>query len=422
VAVVTYQCTVCKRQNNLVQFQQGLDWIGHCNITLGCRGTLYQIEVHPDYVRGQLPASVIGLKNWVQRKVLFNFTQTIPRGTWTITHDLGTLPAVEVYINQPTQTNPTNQIELSPDNYIINYQTDDQLSVTFTGGNTYSGIAQCIARSSNPDLLSPRPQPPTTTTVQTIQLSNEGILTIATRISSVGSAEQVTLDLQYTGSTENVTTDITYATTNVPSDLSPWFDTNIVVLKGKTYTVRTFEIQTGQTASGQVANGSYAQLVDFNSTGQISLPLLNSTPWITQTFVVSGDYTLYFISNVRFNTNVINGGSVTSEPWITSESTYNPATNETTITVTNTITQITNLELSNLQVIQNGNRQIAIGEVIILLGNAPFTIYDKVTDAYVDFASVTATLNPFALFIDGGDLFASPVIEQTIYPPIRAIT
>lgn len=412
MAVITYQCTVCKRQNDLVQNQQGLDWIGHCNITLGCRGTLYQVEVHPDYIRGSIPPSVIGLKNWVQRKVLFNFTQTIARTSWTITHDLGTQPSVEIFVNSPTQTNPKNQVQILPEEII--YNTDDTLTLMFPVA--YSGIAQLIARASNPDILNPRPIPPVVTKPPTIQLSNQGTLTIATRISSVGSPSKVTLTLQYTLGSSTASTDITYTAINIPADTSPWFDTSVVILKGKTYTVRTFNVQTLQTTTGEIATGSWAKLVGFNSVGTIMLPVLNAVLAPTNQFVVANDYSLYFTNNTVFETSGTGGPN--DRPWVVVDSNFDPVTDQTTITVSDSMSG----SFTNAVIVDSGIRQIDPNEVLILLGSTPFTIFDKITNSYVDFTSVNNVANQFDIFFNAGNLFASTAIEQTIYPPIRPVS
>ncbi len=297
MSVVTYQCSTCKRQIDLVQNQQGLEWVGHCNITLGCRGTLYQIDVKPDYTRGVPTPDVQGLKNWVQRKVLFNFTQVVSRNTWIIQHNLGTAPSVVVYINQPTQDNPDAQVEILPEEII--YNTDDQLTLIFP--TQYSGIAQCIARSSNPDLLQPRTVPPVVTEAPTIQLSNQGTLTIATKTSSVGNPTNLSVTLGYKLGSNAVLTEITYTASNVPSNQSPWSDTTTVIIKGKMYNVRSFNIQTAQTVSGEVSNGSTVQLLSINSTGTFNIPVVSVASAPINQFVVAGDYSLYFEENSLFS-------------------------------------------------------------------------------------------------------------------------
>ncbi len=415
MAVVTYQCSVCKRQIGLVQNQQGLEWIGHCNMTLGCRGTLYQINVLPDYIRGVASPDVVGLKNWVQRKVLFNYTQAVARKNWVITHDLGTAPSVVVFVNQPTTENPNNQVEVLPEDII--YNTDDQLTLIFPVA--YAGIAQCIARSSNPDLLAPRPVPPTVTVAPTIQLSNQGTVTIATKISSVGNPTNVSVSLAYTLGSSAVSTDITYTASNVVSNLSPWSDTSTVIIKGKAYSVRSFNVQTAETISGQVSNGSTVQLTSINSTGTFDIPVVSVALTPTNQFVVAGDYSLYFEENSIFQIT----GAVTQSnniPWVAASSIYDPATQQTTITVSNAVTGTFG---PSTKIICSGVRQIAAGEVLILLGSTPFTIFDKITNAYIDFTAVDSASTQFDLFFyNGGDLFADTSIETTVYPPIRSTT
>ena len=197
MAVVGYQCSVCKRTINLIQNKVGLDWIGNCNITLGCRGQLIQQELYLDYTRGSLPDNVVGLKNWTQRQILYNFTQTVDRQNWVITHNLGTLPSVQIYVNVPLSADPTNMVEILPTEII--YNSDDQLTLILP--RAYTGIAQLIARASNPDILNPRPRPAVTSVAPTIQLTNAGLLSIATRISTVGSIAELPIDLEFTPST-----------------------------------------------------------------------------------------------------------------------------------------------------------------------------------------------------------------------------
>lgn len=417
MAVILYQCTKCKRQIGLVQNQEGLEWIGHCNMTLGCRGTLYQVNVLPDFTRGVASPDVAGLKNWVQRKVLFNFTQAVARTNWIIEHDLGTAPSVVVYVNQPTIDNPNNQVEILPEDII--YNTDDQVTLIFP--KAYSGIAQLIARSSNPDILAPRPVPPTVTVPASVQLSNQGVLTIATRVLSIGNPTNVSITLAYTLGSSAITTQETYVASNVPTNLSPWEDTSTVIIKGKSYTVRTFNIQTAATVSGQVSNNSEVQLLSINSTGSFNIPVVSVALAPTNQFVVQGDFSLYFTENSVFQTT--NTGSTANNiPWVAESSIYNPETNQTTITVSNNMSGT--FTIPGTLIVCSGVRQIVPGEVLILLGNSPFTIFDKNPNAYVDFTAVDTPSTQFDLFyhivIQGGDLFAATAIETNVYPPIRS--
>jgi len=417
VAVVGYQCTVCKRTINLVQNKAGLDHIGNCNITLGCRGQLVQQEVYLDYIRGSLPPDVVGLKNWVQRQVLFNFTQTVERQTWVITHNLGTLPSVQVYVNISTSGGGTTLEEILPTEII--YNSDDQLTLILPAA--YSGIAQLIARASNPDILNPRPQPAPVTTSPTIQLTNQGEITIATRVSTIdiplGLVNPVTglpypmagltLTLTYTPSA-GTPLSVTYVASNITSELSPWSDTARVLFQGKVYTVRTFNVQTG---AGAIANGSAVALTN------IALP---NSPIIAvigmnipaNTFTVATDYAEDFTPGTNFVTNP--DGTI----WVVGSSLYDPITNLTTISPAEVIPLTFSLPAT---ILLPGVRQIVPDEVIILLGDSPFTIYDKVVNSYVDMTAVDSVATQFDMYYNAGDLFANTSIEENIYPPLRSV-
>lgn len=57
-------------------------------------------------------------------------------------------------------------------------------------------------------------------------------------------------------------------------------------------------------------------------------------------------------------------------------------------------------------------------DVIILLANAPFEIFDKITDEYVDVMNAT---QPTTFFYDNGEIFGNDNIIKTIYPHIREV-
>jgi hypothetical protein len=418
VAVVAYQCSVCKRTINLIQNKNGLDHIGNCNITLGCRGQLIQQEVYLDYVRGSLPPDVVGLQNWVQRQVLYNFTQTVSRQTWVITHNLGVLPSVQVYVNVPTTANANNMEEILPTEIV--YNTDDQLTLTLPA--SYTGIAQLIARASNPDILNPRPQPAPITTVPTIQLTNAGELTIASRVSTVdiplGLINPTTglpvanaglpLTLTFTPST-GTPISVGYVASNITSELSPWSDTSRVLFMGKVYTVRTFNVQT---SASTISNGSAVSLTGISLPSSITIPIV-SVDTAGNTFTVSGDYVEDFTPGTNFLTD--NGAGALN--WSVGSSLYDPTTNETTISPVGTISSFS---LPGT-IVLSGSREVVEGEIIILLGNSPYTIYDKITNSYIDITAVDTTATQFDLYYNAGNLVADTSIEQTVYPPLRSV-
>jgi len=284
-----------------------------------------------DYSRGSIPDDVVGLDNWRQRTVLYNHIQTIERSTWNVNHNLGTYPSVSVFVNRPTTTDPSNQEEITPTDII----TVDSNNLKLVFDRAWSGIAQVVARQSDPNIL----QPVTTTTstiATTQQISNLGEITLATRVATVGEPSIVDVKLTF-DSTQGTTNILTYAADNQPSTNSAWSDTNKVIIKGKIYTIRSFNGITSEMTAGTIGNGS--------------------------TF--------------RFSQIDKNDGA--------------------------------------------GFVDIQSEEVLILLSSSPFGPYDKITTEYVDVSNITSVLNPFALFYDTGEFFASVDVINNTYPPIRSI-
>lgn len=250
MAIVVYKCDVCKREKEFIRNTTGLDTTRNCSITHGCRGNLYQLRLLPDYIRGSFPDDVTGLDNWLQRKVLHNHSQAIERDVWTITHNLGTLPAVQIFVNRPIEGDESNTEELLPEKTTI--IDDNTISVSFD--RPWAGFAQLVARQSDPDLLNPSVNEKSEeSTFQ--QISNGGEISIATRISTVGTAPTSNVRLMFRTS-QGSTPLISYAADDQPSLLSAWNDFDIVVIKGKIYTIRSFNAITSEMISGIIGNGS----------------------------------------------------------------------------------------------------------------------------------------------------------------------
>jgi len=217
MAIVVYKCDVCKRDIELEQNLKGLENIQRCTITHGCRGKLYQTKVLPDYVRGRLPDQVAGLDDWRQRSVLYNHEQTIERDNWLVNHNLGTFPSVSVFVNVPTNDDPDNQEEIIPTDTII--IDSDNLLLKFD--LAVSGLAQLVARQSDPDLLRPFVGLNISTDVLQ-QLSLNGDISIATRISTTGEEAEVEVAVEYT-TTANTTVPTTYtADSETNASDAPW--------------------------------------------------------------------------------------------------------------------------------------------------------------------------------------------------------
>lgn len=261
MAVVVYKCDVCKRETEKRRNPAGLETIQRCTITHGCRGKLYQERVLLDFIRGQLPDSVSGLDDWISRKVLHNHQQTIEQLEWTIPHNMGINPVVSVFVDRPTQANPTNQEEITPQDVVI--VDDNTIKLVFE--REYSGIAQLIARQSDPDLLNP-PARIVETAAESNQFSHSGEVTIATLISSIGEEPSINLNIAYT--TSNVAPVIVaYTADDQPNINSPWVDYNKVVIRGKMFTVRSYSGLVPEMTNGVIGNGSTFRFIGIDPDG-----------------------------------------------------------------------------------------------------------------------------------------------------------
>lgn len=252
MAIVVYKCDVCKRAKEFQQNIEGLEKVQRCTITHGCRGKLFQLEVLADYVRTSIPDRVLGLDDWQQRKVLYNHVQSIARDSWVIEHNLGTFPSISVFVNIPIEGNPENIEEIVPTDTII--VDDDNIILQFD--RPWSGLAQLVARQSDPNLLKPFTRPIDLGVQELQQLSNNGEIAIATRIESVGVCENVDLVVKYI-TTQNTIVENTYsASDNLLNSTSSWRDFDIVLIKGKLYTVRSYQGIYSDMLDETVASGS----------------------------------------------------------------------------------------------------------------------------------------------------------------------
>ena len=261
MAIVTYKCDTCKREIELQRNIYGLETPQRCTITHGCRGKLYQLNLQRDFIRGKIPARVSGLDDWQQRKVLYDHSQAIERDEWNIEHNLGNSVSVSVFVDRPTEDDPTNRDEIEPDDILI--VSPDEITLVFS--RPYSGIAKLVDRASDPQLLNP------TVTQQveaaaTQQISNLGEITIATRIATVGHKTDVGVQLTY--NTPQQTVQVTdHIADDAPAIASPWSNFDKVVIKGSVYTVRSFNAIVAQMATGVIGNGSTFRFTGIDEDG-----------------------------------------------------------------------------------------------------------------------------------------------------------
>lgn len=231
MAVVTYRCDTCDRQIEFQHNKQGVEIMDRCTITLGCRGSLFPIEFNSlQAVSRTFPRDVEGLVNYTQRKVLFTHDQTFFAKLWNVKHNLNAIPTVQVHTFEPTQDGLSLELrEVDPLEII--FIDGDNLDVRFAAART--GVAQCIARSANLDIIPNEPLPRAFTNA-----TPGSELTIATlRHENVYHIIASFVNLKGT-----VETQITFEFTDATTIRSPWVHSKRVLINGKIYTARSVNI------------------------------------------------------------------------------------------------------------------------------------------------------------------------------------
>lgn len=284
MAIVVYKCDTCKREIEIQRNIQGLEHVGRCNITHGCRGKLYQVNIFEDFVRGTIPDPVVGLDDWKQRKVLHNHDQAIERDEWLIHHGMGVIPIVSVYGDRPIEGDLDNRVEVTPSEVIAVDQ--DTIRVLFD--RPWSGVAQLVARQSDPDLFRDDVSLASAEEEAAVQISINGEITIATRIDTFNSASAIELTKQYMTPLDT-SFDVTFVIDTSPASItsdgldgSPWSDEGFLVIRGSLYQVRSYAGITQEITTNAVPSGSTFQYTTSNAgdleRGQV-LILLASAPY-----------------------------------------------------------------------------------------------------------------------------------------------
>ncbi len=260
MAVVVYECDTCKRAVHRKQNRHGLDVIGRCVITNGCRGKLLLKEVKPAYAIGHSTDPVIGLADWTARKVLYTHKQDFLKKTWEVQHGLNNQPSVTAYVYLQDKL-----VRTEPD--AINYVSNDKLVLTFPTAVT--GIAQLQARSASDgqNITTLQPTSPDSVDGTTFSLSRTlpitngtsvGELTIATRVATVatsGFAPTLPIEITIHFISPTDQTEITSipvvltfrdaSNTPVDTSASPWGDTRYLSIDGFRYLARSANIHVG---------------------------------------------------------------------------------------------------------------------------------------------------------------------------------
>lgn len=261
MSIIRYKCDTCNREVELPQNPRGMEVIKRCTITEGCRGNLKFQALLENFVRGRPTLPSAGLDDWVQRKALVNHTQSVARDQWAIEHNMGVFPSVQVFIDAPTETNPDNQIEIIPDDI----QLIDENNINLVFSRNVSGIAQLIARETDPDVFNTAVAVTESSTVP-FQVTANTQLTIANLVTKEADPSfTISYQVEYFPP-DSISIIIDYVADPTPQIESPWSGEDTVIIKGKVYRVRSFDILIPQMTDGTIGSGSTLHItnVDFN--------------------------------------------------------------------------------------------------------------------------------------------------------------
>lgn len=365
MAVVVYECDTCKREVYRKQNTQGIDVVGRCIITDGCKGKLLQKEIKPSHAVGHSTAPVIGLRDWTPRKILYTHTQSLAKKQWVVHHNMNGMPIVNVFSYSADGSLTLNPIVP----VAIEFTSSNAITVSFA--TSVAGVAQLLMRSSVSDQ--------TTTTLKPRLIEEEfdanhfvlsesmfmtngpetyGELTIATRVVTRDKPEfgfdpheAITIQPHYLSPSTGqeilplVPPMVFRSVDQVPVDTasSPWAGVTKTVINGAQYIVRSANIHpaTGTLPSLGVAEGS----------------------------------PVYF--------------TVTAKVWNSATKTY---------------------------VI--GERILKKGEMLGLLANSPFLTVDRITDKYADLHQISEATAPRQLVYTDYNWRINPSLLTKTYPTI----
>ena len=413
MAVVRYKCDTCERVLDAPRNEKGLEIIGRCIITDGCRGELYQEGLLQDFQRGEFPPPVIGLDDWIQRRALYNHDQAVPRIQWIIQHDLGICPIIQVLVDRSekvkkgscvTDPDPVPvYVEPNRDDYQLDHPDENTSVLTFERAE--GGIAQAITKTTALNRLEPVKQADRSET--SFQLTNQSELTLGF-LEDLDLSTTTVLYITFLNQQAQNSVEVRYEIDNVPSLLSPWRAVDRLEYRGEVYEVRSFDIITAQQQQGTVEIGSpyYISRIEVNHLIQTADPDTNS-------FIIQGDVLKQFPAGVTFN---ISGGVAHSGDWSVRTSSYDALLKQTTIYVNEMVINPTS---STQEMIET--KSLVQREVLYLLATPPFQTTDRIVDEVVDGADITATNAVNNTFLQSGDLFMAIAAKQQVFPLLRRV-
>jgi hypothetical protein len=129
---ITYKCDTCNRSIDVQEHKRGLNVYGKCIITKLCKGQLHFVQNNANVVR---PEPSETYNDWTPKQQIAVYNKTSPQKNWKFEHNLNTIPAVTVYINN----------QLVPNTQYDQTITADTVEIKFATKQV--GTIQCVVRN-----------------------------------------------------------------------------------------------------------------------------------------------------------------------------------------------------------------------------------------------------------------------------------
>lgn len=258
MAIVLYKCDTCKRSIEKVENRKGLDVLGRCIVTDGCKGKLSREGYRADHIVGTSTPPAENLNDWTQRKKLHTHKQSTLSDKWKIKHDLNTNPLVHCHLGQSVY-NPDILHEAEPDE--ITYIDENTVEVSFSQKQV--GIVQLVSRTTNTTVKKEEE----TVSTDSVQFTSSSYMMIATLDTALGITDPLAEDLPvYTtyltpaelvpSLTTQYTFESQYSLEPLPWPASSATEVKKVLISGKLYTIRFADIDVATLSNSNVDNGS----------------------------------------------------------------------------------------------------------------------------------------------------------------------
>lgn len=310
MGIVVFKCDTCNREIELVQNKHGLETVGRCVVTNGCRGKLATIRTIPDHTRGNIPTDVVGLDNWRQRKVLHTHEQKVANSKWRVVHNLNTSPSVQTFVYSIESNNEL--VEVLPTSITIIGVNEVEISFS----QNYTGVAQLISRSSNEEAVITAPAVDTSIVITTQQR-----LVLAT----LNASASITFDLQFLSPTTfKPSVLVSFPCSSSAGEMigTAWEGVRKVLIGGKIFTLRGIDITTVDMSG--VTTGSPFYFSDTSEVGGLvvnkNFILLTKEPFTTY----DRDINNYVDVTSVTSANAIQGFTFISPEFYTSDSIKEP--------------------------------------------------------------------------------------------------